>query len=108
MPRQLPKCKNVKEFDAHDWMLFGGAEKFADGKDPLMGTSPDGDVLFVACGGRIEIHVNHDAPEWGYDGDGEQYYYQANFPTQKGAEIFLLNLPQTWEEIEAMGFLPQD
>ena len=105
MPRPFPKCENVREFDSHDWDVFAGAENFADGKRPLFGTSGDNrpilgveDTAFIAAANRLEIHTN----------EGEAYYYPVNFPTQKGAEIFIRNLPQTWEEIEAMGFLPLD
>ena len=105
MPRPFPKCENVKFFDDNDWAIFGGAEAWANGDLPLFGTSGDNrpilgveDTAFIADANRIEIHTN----------SGEAYYYPVVFPTQKGAELFIRNLPLTWEGIEEMGFLPLD
>lgn len=83
-------CGELRSFDKHDWMALGGAEKFPNGDEPLIGT------VFLE---RKSLCVVVDGQGVGvYKEDGTGWDLLTPLVSAEEARILVKALPGPWAD----------
>ena len=99
----------MKPFDRTDWYGFSGAEKFVDGREPLIGQVDN--IMVIADGRGIYITIFHDETGENYTEyfwpEADQFHQDPTWRPEIAEKFINLLLPLDSEILHLLNFVEQ-